>query len=330
MSTETGKRAVAAGSQGAVVPAETRTEVRDSARAGARGTDPAAKPKLKAPRHRVRMTPGRWAAVGFLGILSLIYVVPLLFILVNSFKGRFFISDDPFSFPAGETFAGMDNYQTALNLSGFMRALGWSFFVTVASVLVIVFFCAMTAYYLARVRSWWTSLLYYLLVFSMVAPFQMVMFPTVKIADKLGLSSPWGLVVLYLGFGAGLSVFIFAGFVRSIPGEIEEAASIDGAGPFKTYFQVVMPMLKPTAVTVAILNTMWIWNDFLLPNLVIGREEAYRTVPVVIQFLVGSNGNKDLGAQMAVLVLAIIPIIIFYLFAQRYIVEGVAAGSVKG
>ncbi|KMY23252.1 sugar ABC transporter permease [Actinobaculum suis] len=278
----------------------------------------------------VHRHPGKIVGSVCLGALALLWIVPLLFILVNSFKGRFYISDSPFSIPTGETFAGFDNYETALGLSGFMRALGWSFFVTIASVAVIVLCCAMTAYYIVRVRTWWTQLLYYLFVFSMVAPFQMVMFPTVSIADMLGLSTPWGLIVLYLGFGSGLSVFIFAGFVRSIPREIEEAASVDGAGPFRTFFQVVLPMLKPTAVTVAILETMWIWNDYLLPNLVIGRVEEYRTIPIVIQMLVGSNGNKDLGAQMAVLVLAIIPIVVFYIAVQKYIIKGVAAGAVKG
>ena len=164
----------------------------------------------------------------------------------------------------------------------------------------------------------------------MIAPFQMVMFPTVKVADQLGLATPWGMIVLYLGFGGGLSVFLFAGFIKSIPMEIEEAAYMDGCSPLQTYFKVVMPLLKPTAVTVAILNAMWVWNDFLLPNLVIGQDERYKTVPIVIQSLVGSNGNRDMGAQMAMLVFAIVPIVAFYLFGQKHIIEGVAAGAVKG
>ena len=188
----------------------------------------------------------------------------------------------------------------------------------------------MTAYYITRVKTWWTSVIYYLFAFSMIVPFQMVMFPTSSIADRLGLATPWGMVLLYLGFGGGLSVFLFSGFVKSIPLEIEEASYIDGCSPLQNYFRVVMPLLKPTAVTVAILNTMWVWNDFLLPYLVIGSDERYKTIPIVIQGMIGTNGNKDLGAQMAVLVMAVIPIVVFYLACQKYIVEGVAAGAVKG
>ena len=208
--------------------------------------------------------------------------------------------------------------------------MGWSLFITVGSVVVIVFLTAMTAYYITRIKTWWTSAIYYAFAFSMIAPFQMVMFPTVKVADLLGLATPWGMIVLYLGFGGGLSVFLFAGFIKSIPMEIEEAAYMDGCSPLRTYFKVVMPLLKPTAVTVAILNAMWVWNDFLLPNLVIGQDERYKTIPIVIQSLVGSNGNRDLGAQMAMLVFAIVPIVAFYLFGQKHIIEGVAAGAVKG
>lgn len=209
-------------------------------------------------------------------------------------------------------------------------AIVWSFVITILSVTAIVFFCAMTAYYITRVKTWYTSALYYMFVFSMVIPFQMVMFPTVKIADTLGLNNPWGIVVLYVGFGAGLSVFMFAGFIKSIPLEIEEAATIDGAGVLKTYFLVVLPILKPTAITVAILNAMWVWNDYLLPYLTIGLSTDYKTIPVVIQQLVGSNGNRDMGALMAMLVLAIVPIVIFYIAMQKYIIKGVAAGAVKG
>ncbi|MGO1591255.1 MAG: carbohydrate ABC transporter permease [Ancrocorticia sp.] len=273
---------------------------------------------------------GRAALTGFLAILAVIYMIPLAFILLNSFKGKFFISDSPFSIPSGDTFVGLENFATGLALSGFARAIGWSLFITVFSVIVIVFFCAMTAYYITRVKTWWTGILYYLFAFSMVAPFQMVMFPTVGIADALHLASPWGMVVLYLGFGSGLSVFLYSGFVKSIPIDIEEAALIDGCSPIQNYFRVVLPLLKPIAITVAILNAMWVWNDYLLPNLVIGQDERYKTIPIVIQMLVGSNGNRDMGAQMAMLVLAIIPIVIFYLFCQKYIIEGVAAGAVKG
>ena len=273
---------------------------------------------------------GRNVATAVLFLLSVLWMVPLLFILLNSFKGKFFISSSPFSLPAGDKFVGLENYETGLQLSGSLRAIGWSLFITVGSVLVIVMLTAMTAYYITRVKSWWTSLIYYLFAFSMIAPFQMVMFPTVKIASMLGLATPWGMILLYLGFGGGLSVFLFAGFIKSIPLEIEEAAYMDGCSPLQSYFRVVMPLLKPTAVTVAILNTMWVWNDFLLPYLVIGQDERYKTIPIVLQALVGSNGNRDTGAQMAMLVLAVIPIVIFYLFGQKHIVEGVAAGAVKG
>ena len=279
---------------------------------------------------RPRQGPGGNILVAILAVLSLIWVIPLAFILINSFKGKLYISDAPFALPTRETFVGFGNYATGLARSGFARAIGWSLFVTVGSVTVIVLFTAMTAYFITRVKTWWTSLIYYLFAFSMIAPFQLVMFPTVKIADLLGLATPWGMIVLYLGFGGGLSVFLFAGFVRSIPLEIEEAAYMDGCSPLQSYFRVVMPLLRPTAVTVAILNAMWVWNDFLLPNLVIGQDERYRTIPIVIQSLIGSNGNRDMGAQMAMLVLAIIPIVAFYLFGQKHIIEGVAAGAVKG
>jgi len=287
--------------------------------------------KKPMPQGRKReSSASRLALTVFLTLLSVVYMVPLLFILLNSFKGKFYISDSPFSIPNGDTFVGWDNYATGLSLSGFARAIGVSAFITVVSVIVIVFFCAMTAYYITRVKTWWTSAIYYMFAFSMIAPFQMVMFPTVKVADMLNLATPWGMVVLYLGFGAGLSVFLYSGFVKSIPLEIEEAALIDGCSPLQNYFRVVMPLLKPTAITVAILNAMWVWNDYLLPYLVIGQNEKDRTIPVVIQMLVGSNGNRDMGAQMAMLVLAIIPIVVFYLAAQKHIIEGVAAGAVKG
>ncbi|MDY5585678.1 MAG: carbohydrate ABC transporter permease [Arcanobacterium sp.] len=273
---------------------------------------------------------GRGALIAFLCVLSVLFLLPILFIIVNSFKGKFFISGSPFSIPTGDSFVGIVNYQTGLELSGFASAIGWSFFITVFSVIAIVFFTAMTAYYITRVKTWWTSAIYYMFAFSMIVPFQMVMFPTVKIADMLHLNSPWGMIVLYLGFGAGLAVFLYSGFVKSIPLEIEEAALIDGCSPIQNYFRVVMPLLKPTAITVAILQAMWVWNDYLLPYLVIGVSTEYKTIPVVIQMLVGSNGNRDMGALMAMLVLAIVPIIIFYLFSQKYIIEGVAAGAVKG
>ena len=262
--------------------------------------------------------------------LTVVFLGPIFFILMNSFKERFSISANPFALPVGDLWAGFTNYVTGIQGEGFGWAIVWSFVITILSVAAIVFFSAMTAYYITRVKTWWTSALYYAFVFSMVIPFQMVMFPTVVIADRLGLANPLGMVVLYLGFGSGLSVFMFSGFIKSIPLEIEEAAYIDGCSPLGTFFRVVMPMLKPTAITVAILNAMWVWNDYLLPYLVIGLSTPYRTIPVVIQQFVGSQGDRDLGAMMAMLVLAIIPIVIFYMSAQKHIIEGVAAGAVKG
>lgn len=262
--------------------------------------------------------------------LVVVFLYPIMFIVINSFKGKFFISQNPFALPTAETFAGLTNYINGLEKTGFFSAMGWSFFITILSVAVIIFFTSMTAYYITRVKSKATNVLYYLFVFSMIVPFQMVMFPMVKLADTLNLSNPLGMVALYLGFGSGLSVFMFSGFIKSIPLEIEEAAMIDGCNPLQTYFYIVLPILKPTSITVAILNAMWIWNDYLLPYLVIGLSTKYKTIPVVIQMLVGSNGNRDMGAMMAMLVLAIIPIVVFYLACQKHIIEGVVAGAVKG
>lgn len=266
----------------------------------------------------------------FLIVFALVVLYPLFFILNNSFKGKFFISSDPFSFPNAETFSGLKNYINGLTKTGLLSAAGWSFFITIVSVVLIILFTSMTAYYITRVKTKVTSILYYMFAFSMIVPFQMVMFTMSSLADKFQLKNPLGMCILYLGFGAGLSIFMFSGFVKSIPLEIEEAAMIDGCNPLQTFFGVVFPVLKPTAITVAILNAMWIWNDFLLPYLVIGVSTKYKTIPVVIQMLVGSNGNKDMGALMAMLVLSIVPIIIFYLTCQKYIIEGVVAGAVKG
>lgn len=280
------------------------------------------------------MTSSKKTADRIIFVLLLIFTVivlyPLFFILNNSFKGKFFISSDPFSFPNAQTFVGIKNYTTGLAKTGLLSAAGWSFFITIVSVALIILFTAMTAYYITRVKSKLTTALYYMFVFSMIVPFQMVMFTMSSLADKFGLKNPVGMCILYLGFGAGLSVFMFSGFIKSIPLEIEEAAMIDGCNPLQTFFGVIFPILKPTAITVAILNAMWIWNDFLLPYLVIGISTKYKTIPVVIQMLVGSNGNKDMGALMAMLVLSIVPIIIFYLACQKYIIEGVVAGAVKG
>lgn len=262
--------------------------------------------------------------------IAVAILYPLFFIVNNSFKGKFFISADPFGLPTAETFVGITNYKNGLMKTGLFGAIGWSFFITIVSVILIIVFTSMTAYYITRVKSKLTSALYYMFVFSMIVPFQMVMFTMADLANVFHLKNPVGMCILYLGFGAGLSVFMFSGFIKSVPIEIEEAAMIDGCNPLQTYFGVVFPILKPTAITVAILNAMWIWNDFLLPYLVIGIGTKYRTIPVVVQMLVGSNGNKDLGALMAMLVLSIVPIVIFYLTCQKYIIEGVVAGAVKG
>ena len=263
-------------------------------------------------------------------VVAVVVLYPLFFILNNSFKGKFFISKDPFSLPTGEPFSGLSNYVTGLIKTGLLSAIGWSFFITIVSVLLIILFTSMTAYYITRVKTKLTQALYYMFVFSMIVPFQMVMFTMSSLADTFHLKNPVGMCILYLGFGAGLSVFMFAGFIKSVPIDIEEASMIDGCTPLQNYFKVVFPILKPTAITVAILNAMWIWNDFLLPYLVIGISTKYKTIPVVVQMLVGSNGNKDMGALMAMLVLSIIPIVIFYLTCQKYIIEGVVAGAVKG
>ena len=263
-------------------------------------------------------------------VLSILFLAPIFIVLYNSFKGKLYISRTPFALPNATTFSGIENYINGIEKTGFISAFGWSVFITVFSTAVIVLFTSMTAWYITRVKSKLTSFLYYLFVFSMIVPFQMVMFPMVKLADTLNLSNPLGMVALYLGFGSGLSVFMFSGFIKSIPLEIEEAAMIDGCNPLQTYFHIVLPILKPTSITVAILNAMWVWNDYLLPYLVIGLSTKYKTIPVVIQMLVGSNGNRDMGAMMAMLVLAIIPIVVFYLACQKHIIEGVVAGAVKG
>ncbi len=256
------------------------------------------------------------------------FLAPIFIVLMNSFKGKLYITDAPFSLPNSETFNGLENYLSGLQKTGFFSAFGYSLFITLGSVLVIVLFSSMTAWYITRVKSKITSIMYYAFVFSMIVPFQMVMFSMSKLANILNLDNPLGIIVIYLGFGAGLSVFMFCGFIKSIPLEIEEAAMIDGCGSIRTFFLVVFPLLKPTAITVAILNTMWIWNDYLLPYLVIGSD--YKTIPIAIQYLKGGYGSVDMGAMMAMLVLAIIPIVVFYLSTQKYIIKGVVAGAVKG
>ena len=260
--------------------------------------------------------------------LSVLFLAPIFIVLYNSFKGKLYISRTPFALPNVTTFSGLDNYINGIEKTGFISAFGLSVFITICSTAVIILFTSMTAWYITRVKSKVTSFLYYLFVFSMIVPFQMVMFTMSKIANMLSLDNPIGIIIIYLGFGAGLSVFMFSGFVKSIPIDIEEAAMIDGCNPIQTFFLIVLPLLKPIAITVAILNVMWIWNDYLLPTLVLGSD--YKTLPMAVQYLRGGYGAVDMGAMMAVLVLAIIPIVIFYLICQKYIIEGVAAGAVKG
>ncbi len=260
--------------------------------------------------------------------LSVVFLMPILVVLMNSFKGKFYISDAPFAFPDTETFSGWTNYIDGISKTGLPSAFCYSLFITVFSVLVIVLFTSMIAWYITRVKTWWTKMLYYMFAFAMIVPFQMVMFPMSKIANMLSLDNPVGILVVYLGFGAGLSVFMFCGFVKAVPIEMEEAAMIDGSSPMKMFFLVVFPMLKPTAITIAILNAMWIWNDYLLPYLLLGTD--YMTIPIAIQYLQGGYGSIDMGAMMAMLVLAMIPIIVFYLMCQKHIIKGVTAGAVKG
>ena len=264
-----------------------------------------------------------------LSALAVLFMVPMILVLINSFTSKLYISSEPFAFPNSETFVGFENYLNGLKSSGFLAAFGRSLFITVASVILIVVCTSMTSWYLIRVKNKLTKGLYYAFVFSMIVPFQMVMFTMTYIVGKLNLNNVLGIVFVYLGFGAGLSVFMLSGFVKSIPLEIEEAATIDGCNPLQCFFRVVFPILKPTAITVAILNAMWIWNDYLLPYLILGTGN--KTIPVAIQIAMqGAYGDTDMGGFMAMLVLAIIPIIVFYLLCQKHIIKGVIAGAVKG
>ena len=269
-----------------------------------------------------------FGTIGF-SILSVVWISPLLIVLINSFKKKTYINKMPFRIPTGKAFVGLNNYVDGIRKIGFFRAFGYSIWITVASVAVIILCTSMFAWYITRVKNKATTALYYLCAFSMIVPFQMVMFTLSKLADMLHLGNPLGIIIVYLGFGAGLAVFMFCGFVKSIPIEIEEAAMIDGCNPLEIFFQVVLPVLKPTCISTAILQTMWIWNDYLLPYLVLDITK-YKTIPIAIQYLRGGYGSIDMGAMMAMLVLAIIPIVIFYMFCQKYIIEGVVAGAVKG
>lgn len=265
----------------------------------------------------------------FFTILSLVFVSPIFIVLMNSFKKKTYINLETFKLPNAETFAGINNFKEAITHYDFIQAVGWTVFITVGGVALILVCCSMCAWYITRVQTKLTKLIYLLCVFSMVIPFQMVMFTLSGTADALGLNTPWGILIVYLGFGAGLAVFMFCGFVKSIPIEVEEAAMIDGCSPVRTFFNVVIPMMKPTLISVGILEAMWIWNDFLLPYLVLDIKK-YKTISIIIQYMKGSYGRVDMGAIMACLIMAVIPVIVFYLSCQKYIIKGVAAGAVKG
>ena len=264
-------------------------------------------------------------------LLSLFWMFPIFEVLINSFKTNNAVNLEPFALPNKDTFMGLGNYIKGMTFGNypFLKSVGYSLFITVASVFLILLFCSMSAWYIARVQSVTSKIFYYLCLFSMIVPFQMVMFTLTFTADQLKLNTPFTIPIVYLGFGAGLAIFMFTGFVKGLPLEIEEAAAIDGCNPVQTFFLVVLPMLKPTMISVGILELMWVWNDYLLPYLVLDRTK-YMTIPIHVQYLKGSYGSVDLGATMAVIMLSIIPIIVVYLFCQKHIIKGVAAGAVKG
>ena len=269
-----------------------------------------------------------WVLFVILVLVACFVIMPIVIVLLNSFKSKLFISTEPFKLPSSDTFVGLTNYTRGLVSIGFFNAFKWSLWITVSSVICILLFTSMLAWYITRVKGKITTLIYFSLTFSMIVPFQMVMFTMSKFANLIHLDNPFGIIVLYVGFGCGMSSFMFSGFIKSIPLALEEAAMIDGAGPVKTFFWVVMPMLKSTAITIAILQTMWVWNDYLLPYLTLGSE--HRTIPVAIQYLRGGYGSVDMGAMMAMLVLAMLPVIVFFISCQKYIIKGVLSGAVKG
>ena len=278
-----------------------------------------------------RYSLGSKIATVFFAILCIIWIMPIVEVVINSFKANAYVNLEPFALPSSESFVGFANYIKGLTFGNYplLKSVMYSVVITVLSVGLILLCCSMSAWYIAWVDSGFSRLFYYLCLFSMIVPFQMVMFTLSSTADQLKLNTPWTIPIVYLGFGAGLAIFMFVGFVKGLPLEIEEAAAIDGCGPVRTFFMVVMPMLKPTLISVGILQTMWVWNDYLLPSLVLDIND-YRTIPIHVQYLKGSYGTVDLGATMAVIVLSIVPIIILYLFCQKHIIKGVAAGAVKG
>ena len=280
---------------------------------------------------RGRRHAGKTVLTILFAVISLLYLMPIVVVLINSFKANSFVNTETFALPNAESFVGWDNYIKGMTFGNypFLKSVSYSLVITVLSTALILVCTSMAAWYISRVNSRFCRIIYLLCVFSMVVPFQMVMFTLAKTADTLHLNTPWTIPVIYLGFGAGLAVFMFVGFVKSLPLEIEEAAAIDGCGPVRTFVLVVAPMLKPTLISVGVLETMWIWNDYLLPYLVLNRTE-YMTIPIHIQYLKGSYGAVDMGATMALILLSIVPIIIFYLTCQKHIIKGVAAGAVKG
>ena len=274
---------------------------------------------------------GKNALTVLFALISIAYVFPVFMVIVNSFKQNTFVKTETFAMPTAQSFAGWGNFIKGMTFGGypFVNSVFYSAVITLLSTVLIILFTSMAAWYITRVDSRFCRIVYYLCVFSMVVPFQMVMFTLSKTADTLHLNTPWSIPVIYLGFGAGLAVFMFVGFVKGIPMDIEEAAAIDGCSPTRTFFSVVLPMMKPTLISVTILEMMWVWNDYLLPYLVLDITE-YRTLPIHIQYLKGSYGTVDLGATMALILLSIIPVIVFYLACQKHIIKGVAAGAVKG
>ena len=286
---------------------------------------------MSGPRLHKKHKWGKTVLSIVLAFVCIVYLMPIFLVLVNSFKSNAAVNTDTFALPNEETFMGLQNYIKGMTFGDypFPKAVFFSLFITVVSTFLILLCTSMAAWYISRVGSRFSKLVYYLCVFSMVVPFQMVMFTLSRTADTLKLNTPWTIPIIYLGFGAGLAVFMFAGFVKSIPLEIEEAAAIDGCGPIRTFFLVVLPMLTPTLISVGVLEIMWVWNDYLLPYLVLDRTQ-YMTIPILIQYLKGSYGSVDMGATMALILLSILPVIIFYLLCQKHIIKGVAAGAVKG
>ena len=286
---------------------------------------------MKKNRLTKKFSVGSTILTCFFILLSLVWVFPIWEVIINSVKANDFIKLDPFALPNGESFTGIANYIKGLTFGSypFLNSAGYSIFISVVSTGLILLLCSMSGWFIARVQSRLAKIFYYLCLFSMIVPFQMVMFTLTTTASDLKLNTPWTIPVIYLGFGAGLAIFMFVGFVKGLPLDIEEAAAIDGCGPVRTFFLVVTPMLKPTLISVGILELMWVWNDYLLPYLVLDRTK-YMTIPIHVQYLKGSYGTVDLGATMAVIMMAIIPIIIVYMFCQKYIIKGVAAGAVKG